>query len=84
MASLIETVPVPVRLPVTVNALPAGSESLSRFLSKVTVRALPFTAALWNTGGAGALLVTVLLEKFATGENCLPVASCSGLLSGAV
>ena len=84
MASAIVAVSVPVRPPLTVKALPAGADDPSRFLSKVTFSVVPYTVALWNTGGAGALLVTVLFEKFATRENCLPVESCSGLLFGAV
>ena len=79
-----KTVPVPVRLPVTVNALPAGREPASSALSKVTVSSFPFTDALSNAGGAGALLVTVWPEKVATGETCLPTESCSGLVDGLV
>ena len=41
----------PSRVTVTVNALLAGVEAVSRVLSKVTASAVPFTVALTNCGG---------------------------------
>ena len=81
VASLTVTVPVPFRPPLTVKELPAGSEPVSRSSLKVTVSAVPLTAALENAGAvvSGVLLVTALAEKLATS---LPAASCSGLEEG--
>ena len=50
VASLTVTVPVPFRPPLTVKELPAGSEPVSRSSLKVTVSAVPSTAALENVG----------------------------------
>ena len=53
---------------VTMNALPAGAEVVSRASSKVTDSAVPFTPALWNCGAAvsGVRLVTGSKVKLAT------------------
>ena len=54
----------------TVNALPAGVEVVSRSTSKVTPRVAPLTVALWNAGAVA--LLTDWSPKVATAVPLLP------------
>ena len=60
---LIVTVPVPVRPPLTVKALAAGTEPVSSLALKVSVRAVPLTAAEASVGAAGAPWTPITRER---------------------